>query len=163
MSDAYFLFDPLEKKLALSDAELAQRIEARFAELRGVMAHAGREREAAALVAAIGADLDAARGALAPRPSSAYGVAFQSAFIILREGFEVVLVVGALLAYVRKAGFPSMRAPILCGTAAGALASVLTAYALVQLFQASGATAEVLEGVDHAARRRRCCSSSATG
>jgi high-affinity iron transporter len=146
VSDAYFLFDPLEKKLALGDARLAQRIEARFAELRGVMAAPGRDREAAALVAAIGVELDTAAAALAPRPSTAYGVAFQSAFIILREGFEVVLVVGALLAYVRKAGFPSMRAPILYGTVAGGLASALTAYALVQLIHASGATAEVLEG-----------------
>ena len=146
VSDAYFLFDPLEKKLALSDASLAQRIEARFAELRGLMATPGRDREAAALVAAIGAELDMAGAALAPRPSTTYGVAFQSAFIILREGFEVVLIVGALLAYVRKAGFPSMRAPILYGTVAGGVASVLTAYALVQLFQASGATGEVLEG-----------------
>jgi high-affinity iron transporter len=146
VSDAYFLFDPLEKKLALGDPALAQRIEARFAELRGLMAVPGREREAAALVAAIGGDLETAAAALGPRPSTAYGVAFQSAFIILREGFEVVLVVGALLAYVRKAGFPSMRAPILSGTLAGGLASALTAYALLQLFQASGTTAEVLEG-----------------
>ena len=47
VSDAYFLFDPLEKKLALSDAALASRTEGRFAELRGLMAQPGREREAA--------------------------------------------------------------------------------------------------------------------
>ena len=145
VSDAYFLFDPLEKKLALSDTALARRTEARFAELRGVMGAPGRRREAAALVAAITADLDAATVALAPRQGG-YGVAFQSGFIILREGFEVVLVVGALLAYVRKAGYPAMRRPILWGTAAGGLASVLTAWALARLFQASGATPEVLEG-----------------
>jgi high-affinity iron transporter len=146
VSDAYFLFDPLEKRLALGDATLAQGIEARFAELRGLMATPGRDREATALVAAIGVQLDMAGAALAPRPSTAYGAALQSALIILREGFEVVLIVGALLAYVRKTGFPSMRAPILYGTVAGGLASALTAYALVQIFEASGATAEVLEG-----------------
>jgi high-affinity iron transporter len=145
VSDAYFLFDPLEKKLALNDAGLAQRAEARFAELRGVMSAPGHGQEAATLVAAIGADLAAAQAALAPRQGG-YGLAFQSGFIILREGFEVVLIVGALLAYVRKAGAPSMRRPILYGTAAGVLASVLTAYALAVLFQASGATGEVLEG-----------------
>ena len=146
VSDAYFLFDPLEKQLALSDPVLAQRAEARFAELRGLMSAPGRERETAALVAAITADLDAARGALAPRQAG-YGVAFQSGFIILREGFEVVLIVGALLAYVRKAGYPAMRRAILWGTTAGGLGSVLTAWGLVRLFRASGATAEVLEGV----------------
>ncbi len=146
VSDAYFRFDPLEKKLALSDAALAQRVEARFAELRGLLSAPGREREAATLVAAIAADLDAAVGALAPRQGG-YGVAFQSGFIILREGFEVVLIVGALLAYVRKAGYPALRRSIVWGTVAGGLASVLTAWSLLRLFQASGATAEVLEGV----------------
>jgi high-affinity iron transporter len=146
VSDAYFLFDPLEKKLALSDAGLASRTEGRFAELRSLMSAPGHEREAGTTVAAIGADLDAARAALAPRTTGALAIAFQSAFIVLREGFEVVLIVGALLAYVRKAGFPSMRAAILYGTVAGAAASALTAYALVRLFEASGATGEVLEG-----------------
>jgi len=147
VSDAYFLFDPLEKPLALRDAALAQRAEARFAELRGVMRAPGHEHEAATVVAAMNADLDAADRALAPRPPGGFGVAFQSGFIILREGFEVVLIVGALLAYVRKAGHPAMRRPILYGTAAGALASFLTAYALARIFQASGVTGEVLEGV----------------
>jgi len=65
----------------------------------------------------------------------------------LREGFEVVLIVGALLAYASKAGAPTMRRPILLGTAAGAAASLLTAYAMVRLFEASGATGDVIEGV----------------
>jgi high-affinity iron transporter len=145
VSDAYFLFDPLEKRLALADAGLAQRAEARFGELRGVMQSPGHEREAASLVTALGADLDAARTALVPRQGG-LAIAFQSAFIVLREGFEVVLIVGALLAYAAKAGAPAMRRPILWGTAAGAAASLLTAYALVRLFEASGATGDVLEG-----------------
>jgi high-affinity iron transporter len=145
VSDAYFLFDPLEQQLSLRDSALKGRVEGRFAELRGVMSSSGRGDEAAALVTALGADFDAARAALAPRPSR-YGVAFQSAFIILREGFEVVLVVGALLAYVMKIGSPALRAPILWGAATGLFASLLTAWALLRLLAASGAAAEVLEG-----------------
>jgi high-affinity iron transporter len=145
VSDAYFLFDPLEKQLALRDAALTRRVESRFGELRGLMSTPGHAADAEAVVAAIDTDLEGARTALAPRPSR-YGVAFQSGFIILREGFEVVLVIGALLAYVAKVGSPAMRAPILWGAAGGALASLLTAWALVQIFASSGATAEVLEG-----------------
>src|SRR5262249_29162762 len=52
VSDAYFLFDPLEKKLLLNDPTLARRTEARFAELRGLLATPGRDHEAADLVAA---------------------------------------------------------------------------------------------------------------
>ena len=147
VSDAYLLFDPLEKTLGVRDAGLARRAEARFAELRGMMGSPGHADEAAALVAALDADLDAARRALLVPKQDAYAVALQSGFIILREGFEVVLIVGALLAYVRKAGLPMMRRSILYGTLGGVVASVLTAYAMVRLFEASGAAGDVLEGL----------------
>jgi high-affinity iron transporter len=91
------------------------------------------------------ADLNAARRAAAPH-ESAGSLAFQSAFIILREGFEVVLIIGALLAYATRTGSRALRAPILWGGAAGVVASLLTAWALVQLSEASGAAGEVLEG-----------------
>jgi high-affinity iron transporter len=145
VSDAYFLFDPLEKRIRLRDAELARRAEARFADLRGLIAAPDRPRDVARALAALDADLEAARAALVPQPL-AYGVAVQSALIILREGFEIVLIVGALLAYVRKSGVPEMRPPIVWGTVAGAAASVVSAYVLGRLFAASGATAEVIEG-----------------
>jgi high-affinity iron transporter len=145
VSDAYFQFDPLEQTLALSHGDLVRRIEARFTELRGVMAQPGREADAAALVAAMTADLAAVRAAAAPRDSAA-NLIFQSAFIILREGFEVVLIVGALLAYAVRSGNKTMRPPILWGGAAGIVASLLTAWVLAQVFEAAGAAGEVLEG-----------------
>ncbi|MDX2167058.1 MAG: c-type cytochrome [Deltaproteobacteria bacterium] len=145
VSDAYFLFDPLEKPLGLSDAALARRLEGQFAELRGVMAKPGHAAEAAALVASLDSGLETARQVLAPR-ASRLDLVLQSAFIILREGFEVVLIVGALLAYARKSGNPALRAPILWGTAAGFVGSLLSAWALLRLVTAAGATAEVIEG-----------------
>ena len=145
VSDAYFLFDPLEQSLSLSHGPLVKQVEGRFTELRGVMSHPGHEAEATTLVAAISADLESLRGAAEPR-DNATNLAFQSAFIILREGFEVVLVVGALLAYAVRTGSRTMRAPILWGGAAGILASLLTAWALVEIFHATGAAGEVLEG-----------------
>src|SRR5262249_15199337 len=54
----------------------------------------------------------------------------QSAGIILREGFEIVLIVGALLAYVRRSGQASLVRPIHVGVALGVLASVGTAAVL---------------------------------
>lgn len=145
VSDAYFQFDPLEQALALSHGDLVRRVEGRFTELRGVMAQPGREADAAALVTAMSADLAAVRAAAAPR-ESAGSLIFQSAFIILREGFEVVLIVGALLAYAVRSGSKTMRRPILWGGAAGIVASLLTAWALAAIFEATGAAGEVLEG-----------------
>ena len=145
VSDAYFLFDPLETQLALSNGPLVRQIEGRFTELRGMMAQPGHDAEAAALIAAMTADLDAIRAAAAPRESAA-SLAFQSGFIILREGFEVVLIVGALLAYAVRSGSKTMRAPILWGGAIGIVASLVTAWILAQVFEATGAAGEVLEG-----------------
>ncbi len=147
VSDAYFLFDPLEKTLTVAAEPLARRAEARFGELRAVMSHPGREAEAASIVAALGEDLAAARAALAPRVATGRAnTVVQAALIILREGFEVVLILGALLAYAVRSGSRRLRAPILWGAASGAAASVITAYALARLLQASGAAAEVIEG-----------------
>ncbi|HSD11884.1 MAG TPA: c-type cytochrome, partial [Candidatus Binatia bacterium] len=145
VSDAYFQFEPLEKPLALAHPEVTRRVEGRFLELRTLMAKPGAVAEARALVATIGSELDAARGALHPE-SSRYTLAVQSATIILREGFEVVLILGALLAYVVKAGHPSMRRSVWMGAVAGLLASVATAYAFVELLEVSGTTVETLEG-----------------
>jgi high-affinity iron transporter len=145
VSDAYFLFDPLEQTLSLSNAALVRSIEGRFTELRGVMAQPGREADAAGLVTAMKADLETVRTAAAPRDSGA-NLAFQSAFIILREGFEVVLIVGALLAYATRSGSKAMRPPILWGGAAGIVASLCTAWVFVEIFEATGAAGEVLEG-----------------
>jgi high-affinity iron transporter len=146
VSDAYFQFEPVEKELALKAPEITRSVESRFLELRGVLAKPGGVEEAAAIVAAIHADLESARAALTPR-DGAWALAVQSAMIILREGFEVVLIVGALLAYVVKSGNTAMRRPIFLGAGAGVALSAVSAYVLVALLRASGAAAELIEGV----------------
>lgn len=145
VSDAYFQFEPLEKPLALVAPGVARHVEGRFAELRGVLAAPGGAGRAAQLVAAIESDLEAARHALQPH-ASPYALALQSGTIILREGFEVVLIIGALLAYVVKSGNPHMKRPILWGTATGVALSLFTAYVFAQLLHAPGVSVEALEG-----------------
>jgi high-affinity iron transporter len=146
VSDAYFQFEPVEKELAVAAPDVTRRVESAFLELRGVLSRPGDSARAAEIVAAIESDVAAARAALQPNGSPG-ALAVQSATIILREGFEVVLIIGALLAYVVKSGNPGMRRPILLGTAAGVVSSLISAFVLVQLFRASGAAAEVVEGV----------------
>jgi high-affinity iron transporter len=146
VSEAYFQFEPLEKKLAVSAPHLTRSVETRFLELRGVLAKPGAQQEAAALVAAIDADLAAAAAALQSH-AGGYPLLVQSATIILREGFEVVLIIGALLAYVAKSGNSQMRRPILAGTVAGVGVSLATGYAFLRVFHGASAGAiEALEG-----------------
>ncbi len=144
---------------------LARSIEGRFAELRGVMAQPGREAEAAALGDGDGqADLDDRAHRRSRRAISSASLAFQSAFIILREGFEVVLIVGALLAYATQSGQQGDAPADSLGRrrrrrrqpAHGVGASC-------ELFERHRRHRRGARGRDDAARRRRCCSSSATG
>jgi high-affinity iron transporter len=89
--------------------------------------------------------------ALAPfaESSGTYGV-FDAAIILLREGFEALLVVAALLAFLAKSGNADKRKWIWTGGGAGILASVGVAVLVNVVFSAStavGANREILEGV----------------
>lgn len=103
------------------------------------------------------ADIDAQWQALRQQLSSAPmlesgGASFtelvvQSLLILLREGIEALLVIAALIAYLRKAGAADRVYLIWLGSLAALGASVLTAIALHKLIQNSGAARETLEGV----------------
>jgi len=146
VSDAYFQFEPLEKKLSVNAPDLTQRVESRFLELRGLLSKPGNDAQAATTVADIGAELDKVSAALQPQESP-YALFVQSATIILREGFEMVLVVTALLAYVKKSGNPRMARAIHAGAAGGVALSLVTAYVFAQFFrETSVGAAETLGG-----------------
>jgi high-affinity iron transporter len=73
---------------------------------------------------------------------------FDAAAIILREGLEALLVVVALLAFLRRSGNSDKRRWIWLGGAVGVLVSIATAFVLQQVFNlaASGQNREVIEG-----------------
>ncbi|GAV23236.1 FTR1 family iron permease [Carboxydothermus pertinax] len=56
---------------------------------------------------------------------------FDSALILLREGFEAFLIIGALYAFIKKAGQESLKGSLILGAFAGALGSVLVALFLL--------------------------------
>jgi high-affinity iron transporter len=113
----------------------------------------GRARAA---LAAQPADLPAAktaiermRGELAPLAGDQAYTAFDAALIILREGLEALLVIVALLAFLRKSGNADKRGWIWAGGALGVLASVITAVILQAIFSSisAGVNREIIEGV----------------
>lgn len=86
--------------------------------------------------------------------TSAAVATFTACFsIILREGFEAILIVGAIIAYlVKSAGDDRKRrkklvTPVYIGSAAGIVASFVLAWLLNQLKLANSASQEVIEGV----------------
>jgi high-affinity iron transporter len=74
---------------------------------------------------------------------------FDSAAIILREGLEALLIIVALLAFLRRSGNNDKRAWIWVGGGLGILASIVTAFALQAVFSraSAGQNREVIEGL----------------
>ncbi|MBQ9631008.1 MAG: FTR1 family iron permease [Treponema sp.] len=73
-----------------------------------------------------------------------------SLLILLREGFEAILIVGAIIAYLRKSGNEDKLATVYKGSLFGILASIVMAIILISLTRfgfESGQGQEVIEGI----------------
>jgi high-affinity iron transporter len=71
----------------------------------------------------------------------------QSFVIMLREGLEAILIIGALVAVLGRAGAPERKREIGWGVLVALAASGLTAVAFATLFKVSTAQQEFLEGI----------------
>lgn len=74
-------------------------------------------------------------------------VFFQSFIILLREGFEAMLVITALLTYLQRSAHSDKKQVVYLGTGLALLASAITAYALNTLLKNGGFNQEALEGI----------------
>jgi high-affinity iron transporter len=144
-TDAYFAFEPVERRLAGVDAAMVGRVEQAFLALRGALG----DPDTAAVAARadeVRQGLAAAEAALG-QTGSAWAWGFQSATIVVREGVEVVLVIGALLAYVNRSGNAAMSRSIWAGTGVGIVLSVATAVLLATVLSFAPGTGALLEGI----------------
>lgn len=139
--DAYMRFEGLEAELGSRAPGIVRSIESDFARLRGALG----TPDASAARADLRAGLARARDALT-REDSRLVLGFQSFVIIVREGFEAILIVGALIAFLLKTGHREHRRMVHGGALAAIGASLLTAFLLEGVFRAIPARQEVLEG-----------------
>jgi len=146
-TDAYMRFEPIEKRVGAVDPAAVTHVEEGFVRVRNALREPGTAVSPAleADVAQLHHHLDAAAGVLDASGSSWTRFA-QSAGIILREGFEVVLIVGALLTYVRRSAQTTLLRPIWIGTGLGVVASIGTAFALATVFTLNPGASDALEG-----------------
>ena len=142
--DAYLTFEQVETELRAKDPALAARLETDFAALRDEVARADTAR-LAALKSRIVAGLAEGEHALAERTSPA-GLFAESFLLMLREGFEAILILGALLAFLTKAGVPERRRDVIRGALAAVAASLASWGAVEMLFEITPAQREALEG-----------------
>jgi high-affinity iron transporter len=143
--DAYIAFEPLETPARAKQPGLVSSMERHFADFKGAV----RKK-----------DMDAAQGArdaialdlpqiveLTRPTSGGWSAFFQSLLIIVREGFEAILVVGAVVAFLIKMGHRERLRSIWTGVAFGIVASAATAVILATVFAYLPASREIVEGV----------------
>ncbi len=142
--DAYMTFEALERSVRTRDPQLAGELEVAFAELRARAGARGTRLEP--VRDSLGAGLVRAEQ-LIGRPSSPLALFFQSFVLLVREGLEAILIVGALLTFLVKTGAGHRRRDIHVGVGAALAASLLTAILIETLFHLSPASQETLEGI----------------
>jgi high-affinity iron transporter len=143
--NAYMSFEQVERELRNKDAGLAARLEGEFAALRAA-ATRGAGPELAAVRTRLIEGLDRA-GTVLGEGLSPVNLFIQSFVIMLREGLEAILIVGALTAFLAKMGAADRRRHVNAGVLAAIGASLVTALALETVFHLSPARQEALEGL----------------
>ena len=143
--DAYIAFEPLETNTRPRDPALVARMERQFADFRSALKSGdlgGAELTLAAIEQEMPAVVELAVAAATP-----WSTFLESFMIILREGFEAILVLGAVVAFLIKTGHRRRVRDIWIGAGTGVLASAVLAYMLRTALAAVPASREVIEGV----------------
>ena len=143
--DAYMTFEQVERGVRAKNPGLAAELEAAFAALRTRAAGGATPAELDALRRQLDAGLESAERTLGDQDSP-FNLFVQSFIIMLREGLEAILIVGALMTFLVKMGAAHRRRDIHVGVGAAIGASLLTAVALETVFLLSPAHREALEG-----------------
>jgi high-affinity iron transporter len=141
--DAYIAFEPLETPARAKKPGLVATMERHFADFKGAVkrndigsAKSSRDAIADGLPSVID---------LTQQPSTSWEAFFQSFLIILREGFEAILVIGAVVAFLIKMGHRERLRSIWLGIVLGLVASLATAVVLKTLLSAMPASREIVE------------------
>lgn len=140
-------FELAEASLATAAPRLVRPIEEAMMGFRSLVASGAPPAEVAAQAGEIALLLRRAEGVLDDEPLAG-GVAFTSALVILlREGLEAILLLGAIIAVLVRTGRREALPWVHFGWAAALLAGVGTWVAATWLVGISGAAREVTEGV----------------
>jgi high-affinity iron transporter len=142
--DAYIAFEPLETPARAKKPGLVSTMERHFADFKGAV----RRNDVAAAKNsrdAIADGLPSVVGLGQQVPSGSWEAFLQSFLIIVREGFEAILVIGAVVALLIKTGHRERLRSIWIGIALGLVASGATAVVMKTLLAAMPASREIVE------------------
>ncbi|HET7251417.1 MAG TPA: cytochrome c/FTR1 family iron permease [Gemmatimonadales bacterium] len=139
--DAYMTFEGVEGAVKARQPALATRLEDEFRELRE---RAG-SGDVTALHRQLLGDLENAERAVTDKSSTA-NLFVQSFLLLVREGFEAILIIAALMTFLSKAGAAERRGEVAWGAWAGVAASVVTAVLFELLIETTPGQRDALEG-----------------
>lgn len=143
--DAYIAFEPLETSARAKKPGLVSTMERHFADFKGAVRRndiSAAKGYRDAIVDGLPSIID-----LTQQPSTDWEAFFQSFLIILREGFEAILVIGAVVAFLIKMGHRERLRSIWLGIALGVVASLATAVILKTLLAAMPGTRDLVEAI----------------
>ena len=143
--DAYMTFEQIERDVSAKSPALGRELETAFAALRTRSIGGATSAELGSIRAQLQTALERAERTVADALSP-LNLFAQSFFLMLREGLEAILIVGALITFLVKTGAGDRKRDIHVGVVAALAASVLTAVALETIFQIAPAQREALEG-----------------
>ena len=142
--DAYMTFEQVETAIRAKNPGLASELEGNFAWLRTRVVKAD-EAERNTIRERLLAGLERAERVVADRPSG-MSLFVASFFLLVREGFEAILIVAALMTFLAKAGAPERRRDVARGAWLAVAASLLTWVLVELLFQVTPGGREMIEG-----------------
>ena len=142
--DAYLTFEQVETEVRAKNAGIASDLETTFGWLRMRVARAD-DAERHAIRERLLAGLERAERVVADRPSP-MSLFVASFFLLLREGFEAILIVAALMTFLTKAGASERRRDVARGAWLALGASVLTWILVELLFKITPGQREAIEG-----------------
>jgi len=139
-------FEPIEKVLAVHDAELMRRIEGAMGELRAAIKRGATAQELQAQVKTLDVLFGDAEVALDPQRATASSTFFGAFTVLLREALEAMLIVIVMLTLLRKAERRDAEPYIHFGWVSALAVGGLTWAAATYFIAISGAHRELTEG-----------------
>jgi high-affinity iron transporter len=142
--DAYIAFEPIETNARMRDPGLVARVERSFADFRSAIQAqniGAAETHRSAIEREMPAVVD-----LAVATTTQWGTFLEAFIIVLREGFEAILVLGAMVTFLVKTGNRHRVRDIWIGSLVGVAMSVVLTIMLKTMLAAAPASREVIEG-----------------
>ncbi len=138
-------FEPVEPALAIKNTSLFNEVEQGMGRYRAAISQ-GDVEQARAIEAQLQTLLTKSQDALAEASDDPLGIFLGALTILLREGVEALLVIVAMIAFLKKAGRRDALPYVHGGWVAALAAGGLTWFAATYLIEISGASRELTEG-----------------